>query len=113
MNAETFVENYIMYDSLIDKVEADSAAKTVVMLIDFAFWMQKDYVEGEPETGVLKVTFSNVSQCIMPSYADWQAVSILETRIEEDAVLFALLNDMTDDYSEIRIKAGSVTVERI
>lgn len=113
MNAKDFAENYIMHDSLIDLVEVLNGGNTIGMHIDFAFWMQKGYNDSDPETGTLKVTFFDVSSYAIPENADWNAISILEMRAVEDGILFSLMNDMTDDYLEIRIRSNRIIVESV
>ena len=111
MTSSEFVANYIMHDSLIDSVEVQEDGTRVVFIIDFAFWMQEGYKESDPETGSIKVTFNDVSYYDVPEDADWNEISILETRLENGRIIFALMNDMTDDYLEIIIESSSVDVE--
>ena len=65
MKIQEFVSNYIMHDSLIESIEKESNNTTIIMVINFAFWMQKSYEENDPETGLLKVIFHNVSEFIV------------------------------------------------
>lgn len=113
MTTADFVANYIMHDSLIDKIEILENGSKIVLWIDFAFWMQNGYSENNPETGIIKVTFHGVSNYMIPENVDWDEISILEMKLEGYSVKFALINDMTDDYLEININADhvSVTVE--
>ncbi len=113
MTAHDFVKNYIMHDSLIDSVEVLNGGRTIVILIDFAFWMQVGYNETDPETGTLKVTFSNVSNYIIPENIDWNEISILETAASGNTVKFNLMNDMTDAYIELSICSGHIVVEKL
>ena len=109
MTITDFVANYIMHDSLIDRVEILENGSTIILWIDFAFWMQNWYKETDPETGMLKVTFQGVSNYLIPANADWNDISILEAKIDGDHVIFALINDMTDEDLEIMIHAESVS----
>ncbi len=111
MTAKEFVSNYIMHDSLIDKVEVLDNNKTIVISIDFAFWMQNGYKESDPETGTLEVVFADVKEYSIPENVDWSAVSILETSFINDSVKFSLMNDMTDDYLEIIIDSQKISTE--
>lgn len=110
MTNKEFVENYIMHDSLIDSIETDNDG-VVRMVIDFAYWMQKDFVEGNPETGPLTVVFNNVSRFECPKDLPLSEISILKTSIEEDAVKFALLNDMTNDCYDIIIVTSNIEIQ--
>lgn len=108
MNASEFVSNYNMHDSLIDQVLVNADNANIDIWIDFAFWMQKNYLDTDPETGTLKVTFSNVSAYTIPNDVDWNAISILGTRIDEGNIIFSLINDMTDDCLEISICSNDI-----
>ena len=112
MTALDFVKNYIMHDSLIDSVEILDAGRTIVLLIDFAFWMQSGYNETDSETGLLKVTFSNVSDYSIPEGADWNEISILEAVASGNTVKFSLMNDMTDAYLELSICSKHIVAEK-
>jgi len=111
MKITDFVAKYIMHDSLIDKVAILENGTTIVLWIDFAFWMQNGYYEKDPETGIIKVTFHDVSEYIIPENVNWDEISILEMKDDGDGIKFALINDITDDYLEINIKTDHVSVE--
>lgn len=49
MEVNEFLEKYYLHDSAIDEISYDSGAKELIWHMDFAFWMQSDYVEGTPE----------------------------------------------------------------
>lgn len=118
MTARDFVKNYILHDSLIDSVEVIDDGMTIILLIDFAFWMQPGYRETDPETGALKVTFRDVSKCDvskcnLPENINWDEISILDTTVSGETVTFKLLNDMTDAYSELTICSNNILAEAI
>ena len=53
---------------------------------------------------------------IFPNYGvnmkiNWDEISILETKLENQCVKFLLINDMTDDYLEMMISAEDVSVQ--
>ncbi len=111
MTAKDFVKDYIMHDSLIDKVEVLEGGAKIVVSIDFAFWMQSGYNETDPETGTLTVTFNDVSAFYIPKNVDWNEISILETAILGETVVFKLMNDMTDAYLELKICSNDIRIE--
>lgn len=113
MTAHDFVKNYIMHDSLIDSIEVLDAGRTLVLMIDFAFWMQVGYNENDPETGLLQVTFSDVSDYSIPKDADWNEISILEATASGNTVKFSLMNDMTDAYLELIICSEQIVAEKL
>ena len=112
MTAHEFVENYIMHDSLVDSVEVHDYGATIVLLLDFAFWMQPGYNETDPETGTLKIIFNNVSEFSISENVDWNTVSILDTADSEGMVKFSLMNDLTDEYLELIIRSNHIIVEK-
>lgn len=66
-----------------------------------------------PETGVIKVTFNDVSQYSIPQDVDWNEISILETKLENDCIKFLLMNDMTDESLEISIYSNNVAIQNV
>ena len=110
MTISDFAANYIMHDSLIEKIEIYENESRIVLWIDFAFWMQNGYSEKDPETGIIKVTFYGVSDYRIPENVNWDEISILEMKQEERGVKFAFVNDITDDYLELHIHAEHVSV---
>ena len=111
MTLPDFIANYIMHDSFIDKVEILENGSTIALWIDFAFWMQNGYKENDPETGVIKVIFNGVTNYSIPENVNWDEISILEMKMDGECIVFAMINDMTDDYLEININADHVSVE--
>ena len=82
MTRTEFVSAFNLHDSLIENVKITGAGTTIEMEIDYAFWMQDNYREGDPETGLITVIFKNVSRYTMPSDIDWGETSILEMKEE-------------------------------
>ena len=111
MNAKEFVSGYIMHDSIIDAIKVDQERKAITMMIDFAFWMQREYQEGNPETGPLAIIFHNVTEYECPEALPFGEISILKVSEEDGRIQFAILNDMTDDYYDLFIKAESIEVK--
>lgn len=110
MQLSEFVKNYYLHDSFFEKIKYDEKEHVVVMLINFAFWMQSDYQSDDPETGIIKVVFHEVTGFTCSSEIDINAVSILETYLNDDTINFLLMNDMTDDSLNIYITASYVEV---
>ena len=100
-----------MHDSLIDNVYIQDENQSIVIMIDFAFWMQDEYKKSQRETGPIKVTFNKVKQYDIPKDIKWSEISILETKMDGKKIKFLLINDINDDYLEINIEAESIDVE--
>ncbi len=111
MRPSEFVSKYILHDSYIESVANDQAEHTVTLRIHFAFWMQEDYQDGSPETGILIVTFHNVHQyqCEGGNPAG-SFVGILGAECDGDCITINLLDDETVECFNMTIAADDVTV---
>lgn len=106
-----FANDYNLHDSFIKSVKKDDNNHTVTLIINFAFWMQKDYVEGAPENGVIKVAFKNVQkyQCEEGDPAG-AFVGILKAEYKDGSLVIGLLDDESVTYFDLVITADEVTV---
>ena len=106
-----FVNEYYLHDSFIKSVEKDDNNHTVTLSINFAFWLQRDYVEGNPENGIIKVVFRNVRgyHCEGGDPAG-AFVGILDTKYEDGSIVISLLDDETVSYFDLIIVTDEVTV---
>ncbi len=110
MTPETFVNKYDLHDSMINSIATESNSTVIRMVIDFAFWMQEGYKEEHAETGPLAVCFSNVTEYDCPDQLPLEETSILKASLQDGSIIFVLLNDLTDECYEIRIKARDICV---
>lgn len=110
MTLKELNSNYYFHDSLLDKIEVDRVQATVVLTIDFCFWAQEDYKETDPETGIIKLSFSEVE--IFPELeGDLDSYSILNTSYTDDGSwMVVALDDETDNCYRISIKANGVSL---
>ena len=111
MTIDFFVKHYNLHDSYITSAEYTSDSRHLRLLIDFAFWMQESYKNGEPENGVISVDFQNVDQylCDKGNPAG-PFVGILSSEYSDGLLVIKLLDDETNEYFEMQIKASSVDV---
>ena len=113
MNKQDFVNNYNMHDSLINDISYSKEKNEFIMVIDFAFWLQKNYQPNKPETGLIKVEFSNLKNILVPEDVKLDKISIIQTFIENDLLKFSLMNDITNDYLEIIVDSDNIEVSKI
>ncbi len=113
MTIAEFANRYNLHDSYIEAVKYDPESRSVVLTIQFLFWMQNDYVEGSPETGLLYVTFHNASRysCENENPAD-PFSGILTAECKNGDLILKLMNDKTGRYFEVVISAEDVTLEK-
>ena len=112
MTLSEFQNRYYMHDSYFDSIEYNEKEKSVDMIINFAYWMQEWYEDGKPENGLLSCSFYDVS---IYDYSgdeiDYNMVSILKTEVADNTIVFALGDDINDEYYELKITAKSVQVK--
>ncbi len=111
MKPEQFVNDYNLHDSLIDSIDIQENGQSIRMVLDFAFWMQKGYQESDPETGPLILRFEHVSEYECPAQLPLEEISILKVTLVDEKVVFALLNDCTNEYLEIKIRTENIKAE--
>ena len=124
MTIAEFEKKYYLHDSSIDKIDYDAENRTLRLEIDFCFWMQNWYNEGEPSNGKIAVNFDNVTFYEYEDYDPSKLFSdftpeIWHTEITDDGTLilytfeFVRYEPGEDLYPIMRIKAESVTVTEI
>ena len=76
--------------------------------------MQKDYVEGEEENGLIEVVFRNVAsyEC-NGGDPEGDFVGILNAVADDSRLTISLLDDENDDYIEMRISSSAVDVRKL
>ena len=109
MTAIDLITKFTFHDSLITGVDAINNGSIIKMQIDFAFWMQPGYKDTDPETGLILLTFSNVSKSQIPS-TKWEETSILDVIARDEYVVFSLINEFTDESLEIKIQSNDIEI---
>ncbi len=61
MQLEDFIANYNLHDSLLEECIYAKEEGKLTLLIDFCYWAQSAYKDGEAETGLVTVIFYDVS----------------------------------------------------
>ncbi len=112
MKLQELEKKYYMHDSYFEKVEYNEQARTALTLVNFAFWMQDWYDDKNPENGILRLEFANVETFNYTADVDKVTQgSIIRTEIKDDMLVFAIYDDVSDEYSELSIRAEDVVVE--
>lgn len=104
MTINSFVSQYELHDSLLDKVTVDTESQKVILLVDFCYWMQKGYTNQQPETGMVNIIFNDATFINGP-IGECNSFSILRCIASSNGVLIVLLDDDTDEYFELTIAA--------
>ena len=110
MLIEDFVTKYEMHDSLILNIVLEN--NSLILTIDFCFWMQSQYREGEVETGIIKVVFDSVTDYVGIT-GEVDNFSILDMNYENGVINFLICDDYNDTSYQIQFKAKSVCIKGI
>ena len=110
MTLHDFTENYYLHDSLLDKIVYSESEHTLVLYVDFAFWMQKNYQENEPEVGPIEIRFSGVEKYRGPSAIPYNQCAILDCFYEDGGIRLNFVNEITEEYYESFILSKDVAV---
>ena len=111
MTLQELDKKYYFHDSSIISINYDKEKNIVEMLIDFCFWMQEDFKEGEPENGEAKLIFRQAHNYDGP-LGELNSNSILRTFVKENNQFLLCMSDdnftngnYTSDYYEIKFNA--------
>lgn len=112
MKIDEFIHRHNFHDSYFMSIIHDVKESTLTADIEFAYWMQTDYVDGTLEDGILRVVFHHVKSFSCVNGDPCEAFSgILNAFVNENGdCVFALMNDEDNNYFEMHIQAESVSV---
>ena len=111
MRISDFVTNYDLHDSFIKSIEVDDSNHIVTLYINFAFWMQKGYIDGTPENGIIKVVFFGVKNCeCKDGNPVGSFVGILGAEHKDGSLVISMLDDESVLCFDLVITADEVTV---
>ena len=109
MNVKDFLNKYELHDSIIENIEYDVNKRMLFMELDFCFWMQKDFQDGDMETGKMILQFLDVNQ-----YDGLQGVidsfSILDVNILDDVMVFSIMDDFNEKFYEVKVDSSDVYI---
>ena len=91
MTLQEFEKKYCLHDSYIENMKYSEDTAVLSLTINFAFWMQEDYVEGEDETGRIRVDFSHVTGYSCEGDPAGRFVSILDGAASGDSLFSVCL----------------------
>lgn len=112
MEIKEFVNKHNLHDSYFETVDYDSKKQELVCKINFAFWLQDDFIEGRKENGIITVVFTEITEynCSINNPAG-NFIGIIEaTFISDSEIIINLLDDKTNSFYEMKIKCKDVKV---
>lgn len=92
-----FFETYNFHDSLLENVVYKSDSKELCFEINFCYWAQDNFKEGDKENGPVKILFTRVSDFQYEKY-----------EICSDSILNFVLTDNTKIELTVETDDGNV-----
>lgn len=113
MTLPELFKKYTFHDSLLEKADYSPTDKNAVLEIDFCYWQQNDYTDAMPETGIIHLRFSGVTEFSFPAYP-LNSDEIVRIRCDShNTVILTVYNDLTEEYHELSVTADSVIMETL
>jgi hypothetical protein len=111
MTINEFVKQHNLSGSLLESISVNDSEKSLCLEIDYCYWKQANYHEGDEETAILLFSFEN---CSSYSFDDHTINSdeIVKAEIVDDGLDICVESDLTGDYHHIIINAQNITVIR-
>ena len=110
MTINDFLNKYYLHDSLVKNVSSQN--NKVELTIDFCFWMQENYQEKDPETGIIHMVLPNASIISGPT-GDLDDYSILEVEYHDNCIFLLIMDDFHNLSYEIKIHSSSNQIELV
>lgn len=107
MTINELLKKYSFHDSSIEKIEYCEKDELLTFTVDFCFWLQSDFVEGNKENGLIKLIFHNVKQYNNLS-GDIDSFEILDAVETKGGVLLNVSDAFNRKYYEIAIESNDV-----
>lgn len=110
MTIHDFIDNYNLHDSFIESISQNEEHGSIEFIINFCYWMQDDFIEGSRENGLLELVFTGVKPPKLDLSKNYCDYSILKTNENNGRIVFALYDDISNDYYELSFEADDVTI---
>lgn len=109
-----FAEKYYLHDSLITNINYTETEQTLDIDVEFCHWAQPQYCDTEPEVGMIRLKFSDVSDFSSDGLGgDIDYFSILDALYSNDTLKLNILDDFNDALYTLIISAKTVLVETL
>ena len=107
MSIKDFLKKHNLIGSLLESIAVDSEDSSVCLEIDYCYWQQSDYNEGDEETGIVFFKFEN---CTSYSFDEHLLNSDEIVKVEniDDEIDICVESDITGEYHHIKINCLNV-----
>lgn len=98
---------YNLIGSLLENIIVDKVINSIMLEIDFCYWQQADFVDGDKETGMVELRFS---ECVDYNISNHKINSdeIVKVEVTGNTIDIYVESDITNDYHHIVISSSNV-----
>lgn len=111
MTIINFIKMHNLHDSLLEKVDVYPERQAVVLTVDYCYWQQNEYRDGDAETGIVTITFSGVKDFCYDDHKLNSDEIIACTVDSGDRLVMQVASDITGDNHTVIISAEDVEME--
>jgi hypothetical protein len=97
-----------LHDSLLEKVDVYPEQQTVVLTVNYCYWQQNEYRDGEAETGIVTITFSGVKEFFCDDHEINSDEMIACTADSDDRLIIQVASDITGNAHTLIVSAEDV-----
>lgn len=112
MKLTEFKRRYNLIGSLLENIIVDKGVNSVTLEIDFCYWQQADFVDGNKETGIVKLCFSECGDYNISNHKI-NSDEIVDVEITDDTIDICVENDLTNDYYHIIISSSNAELTEL
>ena len=107
MTINEFIKQHNLIGSLLESISANDIEKSLCLEIDYCYWQQSNYHEGDEETGIVIFEFEN---CTSYAFDDHPLNSdeIVKVEILDNEINICVESDLTGEYHHIKINCSNV-----
>lgn len=110
MKITELTKKYNLIGSLLENIYVDESKKTITLEIDFCYWLQHSYRDGDKETGMISLVFSEYSQCDIDQHTINSDEIVKVETFDDTSIDICVESDLTGDYHHIKLSALNVEV---
>ena len=103
-------DKYYFHDSCIIYIDYSKDREELIITIEFSYWAQEWYVEGEPELMELKVSFDGIKD-YDGLIGEIDYFSILDAEVKGDQYRLFIEDDFHQEFYEYLLSPSDVKVE--
>lgn len=107
MKIKSLLEKYSFHDSTIERINYNSIKNVLTITIDFCYWMQNDFADGNKENGLVDLVFSDVYE-FNNLLGDIDSFTILDILEISKGIKFNIIDTYNQKYYNLSIECSNV-----